>query len=48
MELASGRMKPSTSVADASSTITTVLGAAMGALGGLMLVIYFVLKRRGT
>lgn len=46
--LASGSMRPSTSVADATSTITSVLGGVMGALGGLVLVIYIVLKRRGS
>ncbi|WP_219893708.1 hypothetical protein [Aquisediminimonas profunda] len=47
-QISSGAMTTTTSPAEAAKTITSVLGAAMGGLGGLMLVMYFVLKRRGS
>ncbi len=48
MQLKSGAMTASTNVADASATIMTVLGTVMGVLGGLILAIYVVQKRRGS
>lgn len=47
-QISTGAMTTTTSPAEAAKTITTVLGAAMGGLGGLMLAIYIVLKRRGS
>lgn len=47
-ELAAGHLKPSTNMADAASTVTSVLGAVMGGLAGLLLVVYIVLRRRGA
>lgn len=47
-QISSGAMTTTTSPAEAARTITSVLGAAMGGLGGLMLVMYFILKRRGS
>lgn len=46
LQLASGAMTPTTSVAEARSTILSVLGSAMGALGGLLIVLWIVAKRR--
>jgi nitrate reductase gamma subunit len=48
MQIASGGMKTTVSPAEAASTITTVLGTVMGGLGGLLLAIFIVLKRRGS
>jgi hypothetical protein len=48
MQISSGGMSTSVSPAEAKATITTVLGSAMGGLGGLLLVVYIVLKRRGS
>ena len=47
MQLSSGAMRPATSLAEAKATITTVLGGVMGGLGGLLAVIYVVLRGRG-
>ena len=47
-QISSGAMTTTTSPAEAGKTITSVLGSAMGGLGGLMLAIYIVLKRRGS
>lgn len=46
MQITSGALTASVSPAEAKTTITTVLGAAMGGIDGLLLVIYIVLKRR--
>jgi hypothetical protein len=35
-------------VPEASATIMSILGMVMGGLGGLLLVIFIVLKRRGS
>jgi hypothetical protein len=48
LQLESGVLRPTTSVAQTTSTVTTVLGTAMGGLGGLLLVLYIVLRRRGS
>lgn len=48
MQLKSGAMTAATGVAEASSTIMSVMGIAMGGLGGLIIVIYIVLKQRGS
>ena len=48
LQLKSGAMTASTNVADATATITMVLGTAMGVLGGLILALYFIQKRRGS
>jgi amino acid transporter len=45
-QLASGGLKPTNSLAETASTVLSVLGGAMGGLGGLFLVLFFVLKRR--
>ena len=45
MQISTGEMTTSVSPEDAKSTITAVLGGIMGGLGGLLLVIYIVLKR---
>jgi hypothetical protein len=47
-QIATGGMKTVTSAAEASQTIGSVIGMVMGGLGGLLLVIYFLLKRRGS
>lgn len=48
MQASHGSLRPAVSIAESTSTITTTLGAAMGAIGGLFLVLYIVLKRRGS
>lgn len=48
MQISSGGMTTTTSPAEAITTITTVLGTVMGALAGLLLILYIVLKRRGS
>lgn len=48
MQFSHGRFRPSVSIAQSTSTITTTLGTAMGAIGGLLLAIFIILKRRGS
>lgn len=48
MQITSGALTASVSPAEATTTITTVLGAVMGGLGGILLVIFLVLRRRGS
>ena len=45
-QLQSGAMQPSGTVEEASATILQVLGTAMGGLGGVLIVVYFVLRRK--
>jgi hypothetical protein len=45
-QLASGSLTPTTSIAETRATIFTVLGGAMGALGGVLIVAWIVAKRR--
>ena len=45
-QLQSGAMQPSGTVEEASTTILQVLGTVMGGLGGLLIVVYFVLGRK--
>jgi cytosine/uracil/thiamine/allantoin permease len=45
-QLQSGAMQPTGTVEEASATILQVLGSVMGGLGGLLLVVYFVLRRK--
>ncbi len=45
-QLQSGAMQPSGTVEEASATILQVLGTVMGALGGVLIVVYFVLRRK--
>lgn len=46
MQIISGALLTPVSAAEAKTAITTVIGVAMGGFGGLLLVIYIVLKRR--
>jgi ABC-type branched-subunit amino acid transport system permease subunit len=46
--LADGSLKAASSIAETTTTITTMLGGAMGGLAGLFLVIYLVLRTRGS
>lgn len=48
MQITSGALTASVSPAEATTTITTVLGGVMGASGGILLVIYIVLRQRGS
>lgn len=48
MQITSGSLTASVSPAEATTTITTVLGAVMGGLGGILLVIFLVLRSRGS
>jgi hypothetical protein len=48
MQISRGAMTTRVSPAEAIANTTTVLGTAMGALGGLLLVIFIVLRRRGS
>ena len=45
-QLQSGAMQPTGTVEEASATILQVLGSVMGGLGGVLLVVYFVLRRK--
>ncbi len=45
-QLQSGAMQPSGTVEEASATILEVIGTVMGALGGVLIVVHFVLRRR--
>lgn len=45
-QLQSGAMQPSGTLEEASATILQVLGSVMGGLGGVLLVVYFVLRRK--
>lgn len=46
-QLKSGGMTAATSPEDVASTIMSVLGTAMGALGGVLVAIFLVLRKRG-
>jgi hypothetical protein len=48
LQISSGAMATSVSPAEAKAAITSVLGAVMGGLGGLLLVLFILLKRRGS
>lgn len=48
LQISNGEMTTATSPAAAATTITTVLGTVMGVLGGLLLTLYIILKRRGS
>ena len=45
-QLQSGAMQPSGTVEEASATILQVVGSVMGGLGGVLIVVYFVLRRK--
>ncbi len=45
-QLRSGAMQPTGTVEEASATILQVLGTVMGGLGGVLIVVYFVLRRK--
>ena len=45
-QLQSGALQPSGTVEEASATILRVLGTIMGGLGGVLIVVYIVLRRR--
>jgi cytosine/uracil/thiamine/allantoin permease len=45
-QLATGKMRPTNSVAETASVITSTLGMAMGAIGGIVMVMFFVTRRR--
>lgn len=45
-QLRSGAMQPSGTLEEAVTTITQVIGGVMGGLGGLLIVVYFVLRRK--
>ncbi len=47
LQLKSGGMTAATSPEDAASTITSVLGTAMGALGGMIVAAFIILRSRG-
>jgi cytosine/uracil/thiamine/allantoin permease len=44
--LKTGGLHASTTPEDAASTITSTLGGVMGALAGVLIVLYFVLRKR--
>ena len=46
IQITSGALLTPVSATEAKTAITTVIGVAMGGLGGLLLVVYIVLKRR--
>lgn len=45
-QLKTGRMHAATTPAEAASTISSTLGGVMGALGGVLIVVYFVLRKK--
>jgi hypothetical protein len=45
-QLTTGQMHPTHSVPETASVITTTLGMAMGGIGGVVLVMFFVMRRR--
>ncbi len=45
-QLQSGAMQPSGTLEEAVTTIMQVIGGVMGGLGGLLIVVYFVLRRK--
>jgi hypothetical protein len=45
-QLRTGGLHASTTPEEAASTIGSTLGAVMGALGGLLVVVYFVLRKK--
>lgn len=47
-QMKSGGMTAATSPEEAARTIVSILGMAMGGLGGLLIAIFFVLRRRGS
>ena len=47
-QMKSGCMTAATSPEEAARTIVSILGMAMGGLGGLFIAIFFVLRRRGS
>jgi cytosine/uracil/thiamine/allantoin permease len=46
MQMQSGQLTLTTSAADAAATIFSALGTVMGTLGGLLIVAYFVAKKK--
>jgi cytosine/uracil/thiamine/allantoin permease len=45
-ELRTGGLHASTTTEEAVSTIGSTLGGVMGALGGVLIVVYFVLRKK--
>lgn len=45
-QLRTGAMQPSGTVEEAVSTILQTLGSVMGALAGVLIAVWFVLRRR--
>ncbi|HAH10086.1 MAG TPA: hypothetical protein DCL48_08300, partial [Alphaproteobacteria bacterium] len=43
-QMRTGALTPSGSAAEAASTITTIIGGAMGALGAIVMVMYLVVR----
>lgn len=46
--LRSGDLTPSGDPAEAVATVSETLGMVMGVLGGVMLVVWFALRRKGN
>lgn len=45
--LRTGELRPAKSLAETVGTVSTMLGGAMGAIAGVMLVVIIVLRLRG-
>lgn len=45
-QLRSGAMQPSGTLEEAVSTILQTMGSVMGALAGILIVVWFVLRRK--
>lgn len=45
--LANGNLRPSTTAAEATTTVLSVLGGVMGVIAGVFGVTWFVLRQRG-
>jgi len=46
LQLKTGGLHASTTPEDAISTISSTLGGVMGLLGGVLIVVYFVLRKK--
>jgi hypothetical protein len=46
LQLKTGGLRASTTTEDAISTITSTLGGVMGALAGVLILVYFVLRKK--
>ena len=48
IQMANGSLTTSTSLAETRTTIFSVLGSAMGAVGGILGLLWMIAKKRGS